>query len=100
MDPSGQRVIVPGSALQFDCYASIGHITAIEWQINGTRHDNLDLSINITTTFHNDASGSLVLLGISNNLNNTDIRCIVNFSTGNIRYSQGCIIKLQGMKLF
>ena len=97
MEPAGQRVISPGRSIEFLCYASVGHIVSIQWNINNTRHDLVNISLNEIVNFNAvNAEGSLILQGISLNLNNTSVRCLANFTSGTTLSSQECNLIVQG----
>ncbi len=97
IDPSEQYTTHSGSNTDFFCNSPFNDISSVQWKMNDTLLDVLNISIRYSTSF-NDVTrfGRLALENISYLLNNTFLRCTAIFMDGNVAHSETCKIIVQG----
>lgn len=95
--PFGQYVSTPGGMASFQCLSVHGNITSIQWLVNGTHVEDLNLS-NVTTAF-DSGIGKLSFHYVPVEYNATRITCEANISsmgTGLIIGTQEAHLLVQG----
>ena len=97
--PPGESVIgILHRNIEFLCFASTGDIILIQWQINTSVYDSLNVPYYGSITFNNETKyGSLSFDVVYQYLNNTFISCNILFSSGNWISSPGSYLIVQGM---
>ncbi len=98
--PAGGIVSVQGGVARFFCSADTITITGVQWLLNGTALQDLNLS-NVNTVFSNDAGIQTGLLAFTNlplEYNMTCIVCIANTSSGVIE-SNNVSLVIQGLMI-
>ncbi len=96
---SAGNVFNPGDSPIFICGPSSGTITSIEWLINGTRLEDLNLT-NVKTELSNiTTQETLFFNNISVEYNNTNIQCIATLSNGESVDSNNHTLLVQGEQL-
>ena len=81
----------------YNCGSSLGTITSVQWLINGTLFEDLNLT-NVETEFSDlSRQGTLVFSDISlEPHNNTIIQCRATFNNGETVYSNNSTLLVQG----
>ena len=99
MIPSGERVIaILRRNIEFLCFASRGDTILIQWQINTSFYDSLNVPHYGSITFDNETKyGDLSFDVVYQYLNNTFISCNILFGSGNSLSSPGSYLIVQGM---
>jgi len=90
-------VLLPGTHSLYYCRSRFGNVASVQWLINGTLFEDLNLT-NVGTefvdVFHR---GSLFFVNLSvNPYNNTIIQCRATYNNGEIVYSNNSTLLVQG----
>ena len=102
MVPEGQGVSYPGGALNFFCLStsSSPSLTAIEWTLNGTEIQEVNMGcVIITEDFTAVPGGTLNFKNLSEVYNNTVIGCRASLSNGGTSSDTSTLL-LQGIEDF
>ncbi len=68
------------------------------WYLNDTQHNNIITNLNAVRNFDPQLNlGSILFPQILGSLNDTRIKCVANFTSGNIIQSEDCQIIVQGL---
>ena len=91
-------VSVPGGDANFECIGASATLSSVQWLVNGTQLETLNLP-NLTQIFFVDgSSGILIFEDIPLNYHNTDVQCSVTLSPGSSPVlSDVAHLLLQGM---
>lgn len=98
MDPEENRITIPLGRAAFTCYATWDDLTAIQWKMNNTRVENFDgdhVRVDFIRTIAGNV-GSLVLMDIPVEWNNTIVQCVGTFPSGNQLATHNSTLLLQG----
>ncbi len=94
LESLGGMVSVQGGVAEFLCSADFITVTGVQWLLNGTALQDLNLS-NVTTMFNN-IGGSLAFTNLPLEYNMTCIVCAANTSSGVIT-SNSVSLLIQGL---
>ena len=93
---TGDRVSYPGGRAAYSC-ARGGVIVGVQWLVNGTRVEDLNLGDDVVVEFSRAREeGNLVFRNIPAEYNETTIQCRANYSSGNSSTSNTITLLLQG----
>ena len=76
--PPNQLIAAPGSTAIFLCHSDTNEVDGIQWRVNGTPFEDLDLGPNVTPNFGGEDMvevGRLVFTNLSLEYNMTRIEC-------------------------
>lgn len=100
LSPNGQLVIRPGTTLYYICYSSFGELSEISWYLNNTIYNLNNITLNARINFDSiNSEGYLTFNQTSMSLNNTRIKCVATFTSGDIIHSTESKIIVQGLNL-
>ena len=74
-------IATPGGVARFNCLSLMGNLVGVEWLVNGTQLENLNLS-NAITEFDEETGGVLTLTNLPVEYNMT--RIIIMYTHWNI----------------
>ena len=98
MDPEGNRITIPLGRAAFTCYATWDDLSAVQWKLNNTRAEDFDrnhVTVELVRTRAGNV-GSLVLMDIPVEWNNTIVQCVGTFPSGNQLATHNSTLLLQG----
>ncbi len=93
---AGAIVFIPGANPTYNCASLSRTITSVEWLINGTRLEDLNLT-NVQREFSQlSRQGTLIFNNVSVEYNNTNIQCRATLSNGTTVDSTTSTFLVQG----
>ncbi len=89
-------ISIPDDNSTYTCGSSSATITSVQWLINGTQFEDLNLT-NVGTDFNEFSRlGILLFSNLSVEYNNTNIQCRAVLNNGETLYSNNLTLLIQG----